>query len=280
MCSNIKIRKCWVSNWTNMSNFHPLEVVSRGSETQFQVGEYVNYLIQRLWGWTILYIMNCYPNMMRFLKTYWEPLWLRPSVLDLRPPVFNVQILDASVIIISSHHTHKASMTRFRLWMHEDDITPRSFIPSFLHIITTYHDNRHIKNEWSHQAYSKWSEWPQWFGVYCVTETLFVELTDVFLDKLISLFKGKQDCRISVGSGILYFVSSRYYLISSNSHRDIWNDICNTFFDTGSFRQRFSECRIFWGVAHWKSLHQHQPLATFRDPSLNMKLEHLICLDS
>ena len=26
-------------NQTNMSNFHPLEVVSRGSETQLQVGE-------------------------------------------------------------------------------------------------------------------------------------------------------------------------------------------------------------------------------------------------
>ena len=28
-----------------MSNFHPLEVVGRGSETQLQVGENLNYLI-------------------------------------------------------------------------------------------------------------------------------------------------------------------------------------------------------------------------------------------
>ena len=30
-----------------MSNFHPLEVVSRGSETQLQVGEKLNELTQR-----------------------------------------------------------------------------------------------------------------------------------------------------------------------------------------------------------------------------------------
>ena len=30
-----------------MSNFHPLEVVGRGSDTQLQVGENLNYLIQR-----------------------------------------------------------------------------------------------------------------------------------------------------------------------------------------------------------------------------------------
>ena len=29
---------------TNMSNFHPLEVVGRGSETQLLVGENLNYL--------------------------------------------------------------------------------------------------------------------------------------------------------------------------------------------------------------------------------------------
>ena len=29
----------------NMGNFHPLKVVSRGSETQLQVGENSNYLI-------------------------------------------------------------------------------------------------------------------------------------------------------------------------------------------------------------------------------------------
>ena len=31
----------------NMSNIHPLEVVGRGSETQLQVGEKLDYLIQR-----------------------------------------------------------------------------------------------------------------------------------------------------------------------------------------------------------------------------------------
>ena len=39
---NIKISKCFVSNQTNMSNFHPLEVVGRGRETQLQVGEIKN----------------------------------------------------------------------------------------------------------------------------------------------------------------------------------------------------------------------------------------------
>ena len=33
-----------------MSNFHPLEVVDRGSETQLQVGENSNYLIRRFKG--------------------------------------------------------------------------------------------------------------------------------------------------------------------------------------------------------------------------------------
>ena len=45
VCINIKICKCLVSNWTNTSNFHPLEVVGRGSETQLQVGESINNLI-------------------------------------------------------------------------------------------------------------------------------------------------------------------------------------------------------------------------------------------
>ena len=41
MCLNIKSCKCLISNYTNMSNFKPLEVVGRGSETQLQVGENV-----------------------------------------------------------------------------------------------------------------------------------------------------------------------------------------------------------------------------------------------
>ena len=35
---NTKICKCLVSYKANMSNFHPLEVVDRGSETQLKVG--------------------------------------------------------------------------------------------------------------------------------------------------------------------------------------------------------------------------------------------------
>ena len=33
-----------------MSDFHPFEVVGRGSETQLQVGENFNYLVQRFKG--------------------------------------------------------------------------------------------------------------------------------------------------------------------------------------------------------------------------------------
>ena len=40
-CLNIKMSKCLVLNWTNISQFHPLEVV--GSETQLQVGYSLNY---------------------------------------------------------------------------------------------------------------------------------------------------------------------------------------------------------------------------------------------
>ena len=40
MCLNIKICKGLVSN---MSNFHPLQVVCRGSETQLEVGKNLNY---------------------------------------------------------------------------------------------------------------------------------------------------------------------------------------------------------------------------------------------
>ena len=37
-------------NKINMSDFQPLEVVCRGSETQLQVGENLNDLIQRFKG--------------------------------------------------------------------------------------------------------------------------------------------------------------------------------------------------------------------------------------
>ena len=33
-----------------MSNFNQLEVLDRGSETQLQVGQNLNYLIQRSWS--------------------------------------------------------------------------------------------------------------------------------------------------------------------------------------------------------------------------------------
>ena len=39
MCLDIKIFICLFSNFTNVSNFHPREVVGRGSETQLQVAE-------------------------------------------------------------------------------------------------------------------------------------------------------------------------------------------------------------------------------------------------
>ena len=45
VCLNINICKCLVSNYTNMSNFQPLQVVDRDSETQLQVAENLNPLI-------------------------------------------------------------------------------------------------------------------------------------------------------------------------------------------------------------------------------------------
>ena len=42
---NIKIGIFLVSNSTNISHFKTLEVVGRGSETQLQVVEYLNYVI-------------------------------------------------------------------------------------------------------------------------------------------------------------------------------------------------------------------------------------------
>ena len=48
MCLFIKISNILFQIDTNMSNFHPLEVVGSGSETQLRVGENSNYLILRL----------------------------------------------------------------------------------------------------------------------------------------------------------------------------------------------------------------------------------------
>ena len=39
-----------VSNLTNTSNLHPLEVVGRGSATQLQVGENLNWITSRARG--------------------------------------------------------------------------------------------------------------------------------------------------------------------------------------------------------------------------------------
>ena len=44
MSAQTLICKCSVSNIINMSNFHPLEVVGRGSETQPEVGANLNKL--------------------------------------------------------------------------------------------------------------------------------------------------------------------------------------------------------------------------------------------
>ena len=50
MCFNIKICRCLVSNLTNVGNFHPLEVVERGSETQLQLERKLNYSIKHFEG--------------------------------------------------------------------------------------------------------------------------------------------------------------------------------------------------------------------------------------
>ena len=44
---------CLKLNRTYMSNFQPLEVVGRGSETQLQVGENINKTIQCLEGYRV-----------------------------------------------------------------------------------------------------------------------------------------------------------------------------------------------------------------------------------
>ena len=43
--STSKFANAWSQIKKNMSNFLPREVVDRGSETQIQVGENLNYLI-------------------------------------------------------------------------------------------------------------------------------------------------------------------------------------------------------------------------------------------
>ena len=46
MCLIIEICKCFDPNYTHMSIFHTLEVVGRGSETQFKVLENLNKITQ------------------------------------------------------------------------------------------------------------------------------------------------------------------------------------------------------------------------------------------
>ena len=50
MTSTSKIWKELTSIWSNLNNFHSLEVVDRVSETQLQVGENSNWIIWRLKG--------------------------------------------------------------------------------------------------------------------------------------------------------------------------------------------------------------------------------------
>ena len=66
MCLNIK---CLVSISTNMSNYHPLQVVGRGSQTQLQVGENLNFIIQRLKGYTFQPLRHIYlcPCIMKYI---------------------------------------------------------------------------------------------------------------------------------------------------------------------------------------------------------------------
>ena len=51
MCFKFRKVAYIFSNSKNMSNFHPLEVVGRGSETQLQVDENLNFMMQRFKGW-------------------------------------------------------------------------------------------------------------------------------------------------------------------------------------------------------------------------------------
>ena len=65
MCLNIKIWKYLCLNLANMSNFHRLEVVGRGSDTQLQVGENLKQLL----GMTSIFVFNpvlkkCIPRIM------------------------------------------------------------------------------------------------------------------------------------------------------------------------------------------------------------------------
>ena len=45
-CSNLKICKCWSQIKQILVHFHPLEVVGRGGETQLQVGENLNLIME------------------------------------------------------------------------------------------------------------------------------------------------------------------------------------------------------------------------------------------
>ena len=67
-CANITICKCLVSIY-NMSNFHPLKVVGRGSETQLQVDENVHFCDVELEGVNFMMLPNInFPLSCRFGK--------------------------------------------------------------------------------------------------------------------------------------------------------------------------------------------------------------------
>ena len=58
MCFNITICNFLASNLTNISNFHPLEVVGRISETQRQVGENFNKIALNRQVFLFFYVLK------------------------------------------------------------------------------------------------------------------------------------------------------------------------------------------------------------------------------
>ena len=52
--------KSGLKGLNNMSNFHPLEVVGRGSETQLQVGENSHYISWRFGVKRLKFMLPCH----------------------------------------------------------------------------------------------------------------------------------------------------------------------------------------------------------------------------
>ena len=86
VCLHIRICKCWSQfKHIYMSNFQPLEVVVRGSETQLQVGGNLNYLIYRSSqihfkpksSWCVclhIRICKCWPQFKQIYMSNFQPL--------------------------------------------------------------------------------------------------------------------------------------------------------------------------------------------------------------